>query len=117
MPTLKPRRTWQLILLLIAALVVTLAAVVCMMMRTEALSVAAPLLGPWAGILYGHYDCTMANVLPMVSWSAAGLGALAAWMLYFAKRPTARVIATLLAFSWAPFWSGLAVLSVLNSTS
>ena len=51
-------------------------AVLASLIRPDLVSPLAPLLGPWAGSLYGHSDCTMGSVLPVSSGLLVGLGLL-----------------------------------------
>lgn len=63
--------------LLCIAIPYGLAAILCLLMHPEVGSLLAPLLGPWAGNVYGHHDCTMANLSPVPSGVATGLLAVA----------------------------------------
>src|SRR5688572_17069153 len=57
-----------------------------LVMRTEIATLAVPLLGPWAGIAYGHSDCTMAHALPGWSLAVAALGVCLGVMLPLLRR-------------------------------
>lgn len=89
----------------------------CFLMRRELPSLFAPLLGPWAGLAYGHHDCTMGTVMPAVSWGAALLGAVAIPTALRARSPRLRRAGRIATLLWAVLWFGLAVLSAVNSTS
>jgi hypothetical protein len=76
----------------------------------------APVLGPWAGFLYGHSDCTLANAAPAWAAVAVALGLCALGAIFVA--PTRfhwmRIAITANA---AAVWSAAAWLSVVNTTS
>ena len=85
------------------------------LLRPEVPALIAPLLGPWAGHLFGHDECTMANALPQWSWAAVGLGVAAIATARVVRTRSGRWIAIALLSGWSLVWSGLALLSVLNS--
>ncbi|MCE9593817.1 MAG: hypothetical protein K8S98_06465 [Planctomycetes bacterium] len=85
----------------------------CALLRPEFRSLAAPLLGPWAGRLYGHDDCTMAAKLP--GWSLATvLGGVVLLVVYARLRPS---LAHPTLVVWTFAWSALATMSVINTRS
>lgn len=85
----------------------------CVLLRPEFRSLFAPLLGPWAGRLYGHDDCTMAAKLP--GWSLATvIGGVALLAVYTRLRPS---LARPVLVVWIFAWSALATMSVINTTS
>lgn len=88
----------------------------CLLQRTP-LSLLAPVLGPWAGVLYGHHDCTLGNLQPLASWTLLGALPLAAASLYFGRDTRARPFALLALVLVIALWSAFALLSVLNTTS
>jgi hypothetical protein len=109
-----PRPGWSP--LWIAPLVpLALGLVLSFALRREPSALVAPLLGPWAGLVFGHHECTMAVALP--AWSAAacasGVAVLAAAVLL--RRGGARGLIPFVATLWALLWVGLALLSVLNT--
>lgn len=78
-----------------------------------------PLIGPWAGHLLGHADCTLATVAAEASW-AASIGAAAALGVFLAaprrwSRWSRWIWAVGVLGSTA--WAALALLSVLNTAS
>jgi len=101
---------------LAVALPLAAAAVMCTLMHTQWRSPFAPLLGPWAGQLYGHWDCTIAKCAP--AWAAAStlLAASAILAVWFAP-PTWRVTRIALVALAALIWSHAAVASVVNTLS
>jgi hypothetical protein len=104
----RPRRR---LLLLGAPLV--LGACACFALEPSPLSLLAPFLGPWAGYLYGHESCTLANVAPRLALAVAGAllaGPLLAAFLRGAWRARALGFT---AFALV-VWCALASLSVLN---
>jgi hypothetical protein len=89
-----------------------------LLLRPVVASFLAPLAGPWAGLLYGHSDCTMANTLPVPSFTAVGLGITIGCGLVFAgaeSRWRHAWRAGLVA--WGLLWNVLAALSVVNTLS
>jgi hypothetical protein len=86
-------------------------------MRLEVRTIAAPVLGPWAGHLYGHSECTMANALPWASWTAVGLGVVTLVLMLLARSRPWRVVAAVVGSIWSLFWNGLAFLSVVNASA
>jgi hypothetical protein len=87
-------------------------------MQPEPGAVAAPLLGPWAGIAFGHSDCTLGNQIPGASLGLAALGVLLAVCLGRSKgHHGARVVVLSLGLVWVAAWEFSALLSVLNTTS
>jgi hypothetical protein len=91
-----------------------------LLVRTELPSLGVPLLGPWAGLLYGHSDCTLANVAPRWSWIGAGALALALAVLALSRRSEGRLPRASALVLWTLAWShwgALGWLSALNTTS
>jgi len=89
--------------------------VMSLFMRPEPGSVLAPLFGPWAGLLYGHSDCTMGNQAPVASVVLLVLGGAA---LAGAARAERRgVFASLMSLSVASCvcWGLAALLSIANT--
>ena len=96
-------------------LVITL--VLCLLMQPHPATLAAPLLGPWAGYLIGHGECTVATILPRRSFSMMLSGAI---LLVGRWREEDEVIGgalSLMLLLWLCVWCFFAVLSVLNTTS
>jgi hypothetical protein len=92
----------------------------CLLMRTEAASLLAPLLGPWAGAAYGHGECTLGNQAPLWSWmgvAALALAAAGAWLTRGTSSRSLRRAATVLLALAASNWFALAWLSVVNTMS
>ncbi len=106
--------------LLCVALPLALASALAVLLRPELRSLTTPLLGPFAGELYGHGDCTLANLVP--SWSAVGCAALALAILASSRlhaSPRAglrRASHALLALATS-HWALLALLSLANTLS
>jgi hypothetical protein len=98
-----------------ACLPMVVGLVACCLLRPEVRTLAAPLLGPWAGHLYGHRECTMASQMPGWSLASAVVGALALGILLLGRTPPWRTLAVLLLAVWSFAWSWLALLSVLNT--
>ena len=94
-------------------------AVLFLFMRPEPQSVLAPLLGPMAGLLYGHSDCTMANQMPGVSIGVGVFGLALVGLVLAPLRAGRglRVLMAVLATTWAFLWAALATLSVVNTLS
>jgi hypothetical protein len=88
----------------------------CFALQREPASLIAPLFGPWAGLLYGHRECTMASQIPIptLATSIAGV-ALVAGYLWLRPGAARTALATAL-IAWALAWTILATLSVLNTT-
>ncbi|MBL8803134.1 MAG: hypothetical protein JNN27_14110 [Planctomycetes bacterium] len=75
-----------------------------------------PLLGPWAGHLLGHADCTMATVASEASWIASAAAAVALGLFLAAPRAWSRWI-WLVGVLGSAVWAALALLSVVNTLS
>jgi hypothetical protein len=88
-----------------------------LLLRPEWATLAAPVLGPWAGVPLGHDECTMARALPGWSLGSIGLGLLALGSTLLLRSPRWRPVAITLLGAWSSAWSGLALLSVLNTCS
>ena len=88
----------------------------CTLLRAELVSPLAPLLGPWAGYLYGHADCTMAHAAPELTATAVAMlvGAVAAVV---ALPERARWLRPIAAGAASLVWSAAALMSVVNTTS
>jgi hypothetical protein len=102
------------------ALPVVASAVWCSLMRTEVVSPLAPFCGPWAGLLYGHSDCTLGNGAPLWSWlgaAALALAGLLAWRTNGSPSKLRRIGAAVGVVAAASHWCWLALLSVANTTS
>ena len=110
-PSLSPTRTRALALLVPTALGLALS----LLMRPELATLAAPLLGPWAGRLYGHRECTMAATLPACSWGGVGLGLVAIVATLAARKRAWRFASVALLAVWSLVWNGLALLSLVNT--
>jgi len=91
--------------------------VLCFLFRPEPGALFAPAFGPWAGVIFGHWSCTIARQLPVVSYALLALGAAALAGVRFVPRQPARGLLLALAALWAAAWEIAAVLSVLNTTS
>ena len=89
----------------------------CCVLKHTPLSLLAPVLGPWAGLLYGHEDCTLGNLQPLASWTLLGSLPLAAAGLYLGRDTRARPFALLAFVLVIALWCVFALLSVLNTTS
>ncbi|MCK6445287.1 MAG: hypothetical protein L6Q99_02750 [Planctomycetes bacterium] len=95
-------------------------AVLALLARPEFVSVFVPVLGPWAGWLYGHHECTMGTVF--VGGSLTLLcGLIAAtvgwWRVRTLRVGSARTVFLSSVAIWIVAWSTLACLSVANSLS
>lgn len=104
-------------LLILVALTLPFAAglVLSLLLRPEAASLLAPFLGPWAGVTYGHHECTLASQsLPAaLALAAVGLVALSGTGLLRTRRGYAAVVCVTVL--WALTWEASAVLSVANT--
>ena len=87
----------------------------CLIARPTPASVLAPVLGPWCGYLFGHEHCTMARVLPVLSWGALVGLLLAGAGLVLSRRTSVRPLASAALGSMLLAWCTLTVLSVANS--
>lgn len=104
----------------VAAVLLAATAGICCLLFSEWRSLAAPALGPWAGVLFGHHECTMATVKPTASRIVVGAfsGSIVAFL--FAARSSrlfvraAGAIFFLLALT---AWCGTALLSFVNMSS
>jgi len=96
---------------------VLLAMVACFLMQPQPAALAAPLLGPWAGLAFGHMDCTLAAQFPIGSFALLGSGVLAFFGRLRASNDTVRTVLDVLLLLWLTIWCAFAVLSVLNTTS
>lgn len=110
-------RRWRLIAAASLGIPAAFAAAWCLLLRPEAKSVVAPLLGPWAGHLYGHQECTLAAGAPTATVLAVALGVVAFAALAFLRRSAAGLVALLPAALWSLGWSAMALLSVANTCS
>jgi len=94
-----------------------IAVVLCFLFRPGPGALLAPALGPWAGVVFGHWDCTMAHQLPVLSYALLALGAAAlASFLRIPRQPWRSLLFTVVVL-WAAAWEAASVLSVLNTTS
>jgi hypothetical protein len=75
-----------------------------------------PLLGPWAGHLLGHADCTLATVAAEASWAGSALAAAALGLFLAAPRRWSRWI-WVIGVLGSAVWAALALLSVVNTLS
>lgn len=102
------------------ALPAALACAGCLLVRPEPASLLAPLLGPWAGISYGHSECTLGNLAQLWSWigtAAFAIACVAACLTRRSERAWARHVATAALALAALDWFALAWLSTVNTTS
>lgn len=89
----------------------------CFALEPTPRSALAPVLGPWAGLLFGHAECTLASVSPLLSGMVTGLLLLSGLGLVLGRARPARPLA-LLAFVLAlGAWCALAALSIVNLQS
>ena len=94
-----------------------LALLLCLLMRPEPGSVLAPAFGPWAGLLYGHSECTMASVFPAVAIALLALGVACLLGIRGRLPGVGRALALWATGLWAVAWEFTALLSVVNTTS
>lgn len=94
----------------------TLAALCSTSMQPRLFSFCAPLLGPWAGHLFGHSDCTLAHAAPGWSFAAVVLVASAAFAVWGIS-PRRRFLRIVVVANAALIWSVAALLSVANTLS
>ena len=91
--------------------------VTCLLLRPESVSLVAPVLGPWAGVLYGHHECTLATQWPTATYVLVITGvALVIGILTLRGRPSHQWVLTGTAL-WAVAWETTALLSVANTCS
>jgi hypothetical protein len=84
-------------------------------MRPELPTLITPVLGPWAGIVFGHQECTMANAAPEHSMVVIAFAFVVAAAWVFLRGTVARILVPALAAIWAVGWSALALFSVINT--
>ena len=89
-----------------------LTGLLCLLLRQEPAAILAPVLGPWAGMAFGHLDCTMGTVLPLPS---VLLAVVRPGLLYLWQQHGGRWLWAVLL--WDLPWLAAALLSVLNSLS
>jgi len=89
----------------------------CVLMQPEPGSVLAPAFGPWAGLLYGHSECTMASVFPAVAIALLALGVACLLGIRGRLPGVGRALALWATGLWAVAWELNALLSVVNTTS
>lgn len=94
-----------------------LALLLCVLMQPVPGSVLAPALGPWAGLIYGHRDCTMASVFPAVAIALLVLGVGCLFAVRGRLPGVGRAAALWVTGLWAVAWEFTALLSVVNTTS
>ena len=87
------------------------------LMQPKPGALAAPLLGPWAGLPLGHEECTMATQMPVIS-----VALLVAVVVVGASRmrvtnAAARGALSLLLVLCVLGWCLLALFSVVNTTA
>jgi len=87
------------------------------LLRPELASAVGPLLGPWAGVAYGHGECSMASVKPLASAVVTAFGLVAGAGLFLARRRGPQTLALLVAAVWGLAWVGMAGYSVANTLS
>jgi hypothetical protein len=107
-------------LLLCSAIPAALIVGASLLVRTEFGSLGVPLLGPCAGLLYGHSDCTLANAAPLWSWIGTGALALAAGGVVLVRRSPRRLPRASALVVWTLAWSHWGLLgwfSAINTTS
>lgn len=88
----------------------------CLLMRPEAGSLLAPAFGPWAGLLYGHRDCTFASFAPVAAFALLALGAGSLVALVRLRPGARRAVALWVMGLWSVAWELTALVSVLNTT-
>lgn len=107
------RSTWTALFLAPVGL-----AVVCSVLLVhEPAALLAPLLGPWAGSLLGHGECTFASFARAGTLALCILGP--ATFLGWLRVPAGllRELLAVLLLAWTTAWLAAGVLSVLNTTS
>jgi len=102
-------------LVLAFAVPAAIALVWSLLLRPKLPTLITPVLGPWAGLAFGHQECTMANASPKLSTAVIAFGFVAAAAWAFLRGPVARVLVPALAAMWALGWSTLALFSVINT--
>lgn len=111
--TTQPRRWAPLV-----AVALPMAPLACLAVAAEGpLGLVIPILGPWAGVALGHWDCTMANQLPTISWAIAAAGFAAGAWVAAATRSVQRSVGLILLAAWSIAWCALALLSLINASS
>ncbi|MCC6406936.1 MAG: hypothetical protein IT453_07210 [Planctomycetes bacterium] len=113
LPSVPTSRAWNVAI----AAPLAVCALWSLLLRPELVSLAAPPLGPWAGYLYGHHDCTLAAQSQAASIAGAVLGGLLLVAYARVRSRTARVSLSLVLVLWSCAWATAAALSVLNTTS
>jgi hypothetical protein len=87
----------------------------CVAARPEPASLLAPLLGPWAGRVYGHAECTLAASWPAGSVALLALGLAGVGLAAFVRGALARRVLGGLLIAWSALWSLLAAGSLANT--
>ncbi len=82
----------------------------------EPAALLAPGCGPFAGMLYGHSDCTMWNQLRGWSLATIGLGVAASVLAIVGSRRRWPLAALLPGLAWSLAWTLLAVRSMINAS-
>ena len=90
---------------------------ICVVARPRIGAFVAPFLGPWAGVAYGHYDCTMGHAAPLPSFGLAVFGAASGVGLVLARGANGRTLALSALVVWALGWELAAFLSFVNAGS
>ena len=109
----QPAMSRRLLIALLAPL--ALALVLCLVVQPEPGALVAPLLGPWAGLAWGHSECTMAKALPGPSYATVVALSVVLWLYLRAHASRGRAVLAALLFIAVLSWSALAVLSALNA--
>jgi hypothetical protein len=100
---------------LVAPVLLTLAW--CFLMQPKPGALAAPLLGPWAGLPLGHVDCSMATQMPVISIAVLVAVVVVGTSRLRVTSGAARGALSLLLVLCLLSWCALALLSVLNTTA
>lgn len=106
--------------LLCVAIPLAISSVLSLLLRTEPAALLAALSGPFAGLLFGHSDCTFVTVAP--AWSALGgasllIAVFTSVRLHASPRAAARRASHALLALATSHWALLGLLSVANTLS
>jgi hypothetical protein len=96
---------------------VLLVSIWCFLMQPKPGALAAPLLGPWAGLPLGHAECSIATQMPVISIALLVAGVVVGASRLRVANGFARGALSLLLVLWVLSWCLSALLSVANASA
>ncbi|MEM7205019.1 MAG: hypothetical protein AAF628_32495 [Planctomycetota bacterium] len=108
-------RAGKRLLLVLAAIFVPIQAL-AFFGTGSGLALLGPIFGPWAGLLVGHYECTMGTVRPAASITLAVIAGPILGTAWLARPPLVRNVMLGATALWAAAWCSFAVLSFINAS-